>query len=228
MQGAIERYARKFNLLEVRVDSQAPVSSRTLNRWRKAVPPTFAFSVVLPNVVTELRASAQAQAALELSIETATVLQAPAIVIANPPSVTPTAAHRRGLERLVERLPRDAVKIAWEPAGLWEPDMTRAIALDLGLVLIADASKDTLAPGAVAYTRIRGLGDYRRLSSTRIDALVQHTRGYRELFAVIETDGPTAIATALRAAADEASLVERMPRTRYVDFSLHADDEEQE
>lgn len=228
MQGAIERYAKKFNLLELRVDPQKPVSSRTLNRWRKSVPPTFAFSVVLPSIVADLRSSKQADEALDLSLQTAALLQSPVVLIANPTSVTPTASNRAKLERLVRRLPHDVTKIAWEPAGLWEPETSRRIAANLGLLLVGDASKESVAPGSVAYTRIRGLGDYRRLSVARIDKMVERLRGYRELFVVVETDGPAAIASAIRAAATDDGIADRVPRARYVEYQLQAEDEEQE
>jgi len=226
-QGGIERYARKFNLLEVRTDTPDAPSLRTLRRWRTSAPPTFAFSVVLPPVIAGLRPSDASEQALEANLEVARVLEAPVLVIQNPMSVTPTAANRARLVKLVERLPHDVVKLAWEPPGLWEEDVARAFALEHDLVLVGDATRDALAPGPVAYTRLRGLGDARRLSAARADRLVASLRPFREVFAVIETDAPAAVAKLIRTAAAKANDP-RAPRVRHVQYPIRAEDEEQE
>lgn len=226
MRGAIERYASKFNLLEVRPDPENPFSDRTLRRWRRSVPPVFAFSVVLPAAVTELRESEASDQALEAAIMAANLLESPVIVIANPISVTPTVANRKRMEKLVERIPHDVVKLAWEPPGLWEESDTRAIAAALDLVLVGDAARDRLAPGSVAYTRLRGLGDSRRLSLARMDKVIRHLEPFREVFVVIETDGPAAVAKAIRDAAAVHGDT-RTPRVRHVEYPIQAEDEEQ-
>jgi uncharacterized protein YecE (DUF72 family) len=223
----LEPYAKKFNLLEVRMDPEAPLSGKTLRRWRKAVPPTFAFSVVFPPVVAELRPSAAADRALEQTLEIATLLEAPVMLINNPVSVTPTATNRKRLEELVRRIPHDVVKLAWEPPGLWEEEDNRGIAAMLGLVLVGDAARESVAPGPVAYTRLRGLGESRRLSLARIDKMLERLQGYREIFVVIETDGPSAVAKAIRMASSEGGDA-RVSRARHIEYPLRAEDEEQE
>ena len=54
LQGDLEKYSSRFDLVELRpVDAALPKAS-TLRRWRKTVPPSFVFSVVLPKAVGEL------------------------------------------------------------------------------------------------------------------------------------------------------------------------------
>lgn len=209
------------------MDPEAPLSGKTLRRWRKAVPPMFAFSVVLPPIVAELRPSAAADRALEQTLEIATLLEAPVMLINNPVSVTPTATNRKRLEDLVQRIPHDVVKLAWEPPGLWEEENNRSVAANLGLVLVGDAAREDLAPGAVAYTRLRGLGESRRLSLSRIDKMLERLQGYREVFVVIETDGPSAVAKAIRTASSDSGEA-RVSRARHIEYPLRAEDEEQE
>jgi len=227
LQGALERYAKKFNLLEVRTEPEVPLASRTLRRWRKSVPPSFVFSVVLPNVVTELRPSAAADRALQQTLEIATILESPVMLISHPVSVTPTAANRKRLEELVQRIPHDVVRLAWEPPGLWEEEEARNVASRLGLVLVRDAAREPLAPGSVAYTRLRGLGDSRRLSQTRIDKTIERLQAFREAFVIVETDSPLAVAKAIHAS-EGRGAEPRISRTRHVEYALHAEDEEQE
>lgn len=226
-QGAIERYAQKFNLLEVRTDPETPLALRTLRKWRKSVPPTFAFSVVLPDVVTELRFTDAAERALGEALESARVLESPVLLIPSPISVRPTATNKSRMAKLVERIPRDVIKLAWEPSGLWEEDDARALAAELGLVLVGDAARDPLAPGPVAYTRLRGLGDSRRLSLGRMEKLISHLRPFREAFVVIETDRPAAVAKAIQASASDVGDA-RVTRVRHIQYPMRAEDEEQE
>src|SRR5580698_1188909 len=53
LQGDLEKYAKRFDLVEVCPAEVVPKPA-TLRRWRKAVPPSFVFSVVLPPAVAEL------------------------------------------------------------------------------------------------------------------------------------------------------------------------------
>ncbi|MCL2824099.1 MAG: DUF72 domain-containing protein, partial [Polyangiaceae bacterium] len=216
--GAFERYAKRFNLLEVRTDLDVAPSLKTLRKWRKQVPPTFAFSVALPSVVASLTPSKDADRELERAVEMATLLESPVMLIANPPSVRPTATNRKRLADLVKRMPNDVVRLAWEPSGLWEYDEARVVASHLGLVLVGDAARDPLGSGSVAYTRLRGLGDSRRLSPSRLAKAVERLRHFREVFAIIETDAPVSVMKAIRAAAVLGDEESRVMRTRHVAY----------
>ena len=55
-------------------------------------------------------------------LKTVTLLEARVIVIATSPDVTPSKLWRDRLAKLVERLPRDASSVVWEPSGLWETE----------------------------------------------------------------------------------------------------------
>ena len=56
------------------------------------------------------------------------------------------------------RIPRDGVLRCWEPAGIWERDEILVTARSLGVYAVFDAAREALAPGNVAYTRLRALG----------------------------------------------------------------------
>ncbi len=229
LQGKLERYATKFDLLEVRSDADAPLRTQTLRRWRKAVPPSFVFSVVLPPEVTQLRPGPRFDEMLASSLEAARILESPVIVLATPPSVTPTATHRKRLADLVARIPHDVVRIAWEPSGLWEPEDAMALARKLGLVLVRDAAREALPPGNVAYTRLRGLGEASRLSATRAGQVAEGLARFRESFIVVETDLPARTGKLLRERIEaESAAPQRVARTRTIGGPLRTEDEEQE
>lgn len=172
-QGSLARYATHFDLLEVRpVDTSIPKGGK-LRQWRKEVPPAFVFSVVLPKVLSELGvASPEQERALKTTLDTAEALQARCLVLTTPPSVTPTALNKKRLTALIERLPRDAVTVGWEPRGIWNPEEMAAWARDLGVHLIGDASQGDAPRGAVLYTRLRGIGANVRIGAGPLLSLI--------------------------------------------------------
>src|SRR5262245_27213413 len=120
LEGALERYAEKYDFLELR-PGEAPVpKAATLRSWRRKVPPSFVFSVVVPRAVGELNASPALDEGLEQSLAIAREVEARCIVITTPPSITPTELNKKRLAALVKQLPHDAVTLAWEPRGIWE------------------------------------------------------------------------------------------------------------
>jgi uncharacterized protein YecE (DUF72 family) len=224
--GDVGRYAQRFDLVEVRpVDAPLPKVSR-LRQWRKDVPPAFVFSVVLPSIVSELRASPEVDKALRSALDASDALEARSIVIATPVHVTPTALHRKRLHALVEKLPRDVVTLAWEPRGVWDVDEAAALAKDMGVTLVVDATRDRPPRGAVMYTRLRGLGTSTRLAPAAIERVRDAMKGRREVFVVIESSTPRKIADALLKPLDGSP---RMATAGVIrpQVRLSAEDEEQ-
>jgi uncharacterized protein YecE (DUF72 family) len=198
LEGSLERYAEKYDLVELRpVDASLPKSA-TLRAWRRKVPPSFVFSVVFPRAVSELKPSPQLDEALEHALDVAREVEARCLVLATPPSVTPTDLNRKRLKALVERIPHDAVSLAWEPRGLWETEEALALAQDLDLVLVVDAAREAAPKGPIAYFRLRGLGESTRLSPAAIDKVAGELLARREAYVVIESASPASVAQALR------------------------------
>src|SRR6267142_72248 len=158
LEGDLERYAEKYDLLELRPGDTAVPKPATLRAWRRKVPPSFVFSVVFPRSVCELKASAA----------------------------------------LVDRIPHDAVTLAWEPRGIWETDEAAELARKLDIVLVVDPAREPAPAGAIGYFRLRGLGESTRLSPAVIDKVATDLASRREAYVIIELSGPMAIAEALR------------------------------
>src|SRR5438477_415237 len=97
LAGDLERYAEKFDLLELRPGEAAVPKSSTLRAWRKKVPPSFVFSVVMPKAVSELRPSPSLEQGLEQALVVAREVEARCLVIATPPSITPTELNKKRL-----------------------------------------------------------------------------------------------------------------------------------
>jgi uncharacterized protein YecE (DUF72 family) len=228
LEGDLERYAEKYDLLELR-PGEAPVPKpSTLRAWRRKVPPSFVFSVVFPKPVSDLKPSPALDQALEQALLIAREVEARCLVIATPPSITPTDLNRKRLGALVERIPHDAVTLAWEPRGIWETDEAAELADKLGLVLVVDAAREQAPKGPIAYFRLRGLGESTRLSPAVVDKVADELASRREAYVVIESSGALAVAEALRKKTSRRAAPARSggavlkPRTTF-----HAEDEEQ-
>jgi uncharacterized protein YecE (DUF72 family) len=227
LTGGLERYAERFDLLELRPGEQTMPRAATLRGWRKQVPPSFVFSVVLPPVVARLKTGPELDRALAETLSVARELQARCIVLTTPPEVTPTEANRKRLAQLVEQLPRDAVTLAWEPRGLWELDEAALLASKLGLVLVVDASREEVPRGPIAYVRLRGLGESSRLGPQVIEKVAERLREARESFVIIESGSPAQVAQALVRAAAATRSSKKPTAVLRPRATLRAEDEEQ-
>jgi uncharacterized protein YecE (DUF72 family) len=223
--GSLARYASHFDLVEVRPVATSIPKPTKLRQWRKQVPPAFVFSVVLPPILSELRApSPEQEQARKATLEAAEALEARCLVIQTPASVTPTALHKKRLAALLASLPRDAALVGWEPRGIWSPEEMDHWSRELGVQLIGDASQGDAPRGATLYTRLRGIGANTRFSAGVIDRVRSAFVDRREVFVVVEADNPRRIADALRLPLDRG---ERPAIPSVLRPQVRVDDEEQ-
>ena len=206
LRGAISAYAKRFDLLEVRValgDSKEKTepSLATLKRWRKAVPPHFDFAVVAGPHLSSAKAGDLAQMELDAARAAIDALQARCFVLRTPAEVTPTSLWRGRIGKIVERVPHDVTHFVWEPAGLWELEDASAQARAFDAILAVDPAQDAVPRGQVAYLRMRALGATRSFGGAALDRIVHAVGARRDVYAVIETD------TALQEAKRLRSLV---------------------
>ena len=186
LQGDIEKYASRFDIVELRpVDAALPKPS-TLRRWRKSVPPSFVFSVVFPRAVADLTPGPELEAALATSLEVASALEARCVVLQTPADVRPTAANKKRLAALFERIPAEGIVRCWEPTGIWEREEILAGARSFGVLAVLDAARDALGPGPIAYTRLRALGKTAALGQATMERVAERLRKRREAFVVVE------------------------------------------
>jgi len=223
LRGAIAAYAKRFDLLEVRavVASAGPpgASDRpkgkavaahpsraeelapglpTLRRWRKSVPPHFQFSVVAGPNLSRARPSDDADRELDAARAAIDALQARCFVLRTPPEVTPASLWRDRIAKLIRRFPRDATHFVWEPSGVWEVADAAAQARDWNVVLAVDPSREPVPAGAVAYLRLRALGETTSFGPTSLERIANAVGSRREVFAIVETDSAQGEAKQLR------------------------------
>ena len=218
LRGAIVAYAKRFDLLEVRVvagldeDDPSAVAPTipTLRRWRKSVPPHFDFAVVAGPNLSRVKASEAGDRELDAARAAVDALQARCFVLRTPPDVTPTALWRDRIRKLIDRVPHDATHFVWEPSGVWETEDAAAQARSWGVVLAVDPARDAVPAGSVAYVRLRALGETRAFGPIALERIVRAVGTRRDVFAVIETDSALAEAKRLRQIAKSTRAVGRV------------------
>jgi uncharacterized protein YecE (DUF72 family) len=202
LRGEIAAYAKRFELFEVRgLDASnlaLSPSTSTLRRWRKAVPPHFTFAVVAGPNVGKLKPTEAFEAELAWMLSTASTLEARLIILPTPPEVTPSKLWRDRFAALLERLPRDATQIVWEPSGLWEHEDAAVQARAWGVILSVDPTRDIVPVGPTAFARLRALGGTRSYSVAALEKISSALSDRADAYVVIETASALREAKALR------------------------------
>jgi uncharacterized protein YecE (DUF72 family) len=205
LTGKLGNYAKRYGMLEL----PAEAVGAKARQWRKQGPPAFAFSLVLPAAVGELRDDGTE---LARALDTAHALEASCLVLRTPPAVRPTKENRERIIGLGGKLPRAGQLVAWEPAGLWSADDVAAVALAGGWLAIADAAEEELAPGPFAYTRIQAFGKAARLGTGRIERIAAQLAGRREAYVVADPVVAPKLVAALPAAVERVGAGASVPQ----------------
>jgi uncharacterized protein YecE (DUF72 family) len=203
LRGNIAAYAKRFDLLEVRADATRP-SEAVLRKWRKQVPPHFEFCVVAGPHLSALKESPELDEELATTLKTIAALQARCLLLPTPVEVTPSPLSRQRMAKLLERLPRDATHVIWEPRGLWEIDDAAVAAKKWDIVLAVDAARDPVPVNPVAYVRLRALGETRSFGPAALERVVDAVGTRRDAYVVLETTTALAECKRLRQLAQKS------------------------
>jgi uncharacterized protein YecE (DUF72 family) len=206
LRGAIAAYAKRFDLLEVRVSVEAQPGSdehviptlHMLRRWRKSVPPHFDFAVVAGPHLSRVKPGELADRELDAARAAIDALQARCFVLRTPPEVTPTTLWRERIAKIVGRFPRDATRFVWEPSGVWETADAADQARAWDVIVAVDPAREPVPPAPMAYLRLRALGETRAFGPMALEKVVRAVGDRREVFAILETDSALAEAKRLR------------------------------
>jgi len=208
IEGAITRYARSFDLLEVLGEPGRHPRRPGLLEWRRVVPERFVFSIVVPSALASLEHRPDRAESLSHARMVADALAASWWLVRTPPSVTPSARATRELTALISEL-RDERRIAWEPRGVWSDEDARRTAGQLGMHLVRDLSREERSDdGPVVYTRLRALGEGARVGAAAAERLAQRLEGCSDAYVVVEGAGAGRVRQVLREMAGLANDAE--------------------
>lgn len=228
--GKLSNYAKRYGALELDGNELPPTA--TLRKWRKQVPPSFAFSILLPSPLAALGLGPAADEALERVMNAAKILQASALVLATPTSVRPTSTNIERIGALAAKLHGHGQHLAWEPSGIWTPEEVARVAAASGWLPVVDGAEHDIPSGAVVYTRLRAIGKATRLGPRRLRRLAAQLAGRREAFVIANPVLGPALAANLSSAIDQLGAEREIPMlfkpsSGAVDFDFDAFDEEQ-
>jgi len=181
--GSVERYADRFDLLELRADPKRLPSTKALRKLHASAP-KLVTSLLLPHD--------QSGAALESAdratpfVEAADALGASWVVVQTGAEFGPSQRARQRLENLLERFRADGRRLAWEPRGPWEPEVAVAQAITWGVALVQDLSVFAGTGESVVYTRLRALGPGAALKNGALEHLAEELETADEAVVVVE------------------------------------------
>jgi uncharacterized protein YecE (DUF72 family) len=223
LRGAIAPYAKRFDLLEVRVAAASPStpatgrgvdkpraraasagaedatpSLATLRRWRKSVPPHFHFAVMAGPHLSRVRSDHDADREVEAARAAIDALQARCFLLRTPPEVTPTSLWRDRIGKLVSKIPHDVTHFVWEPSGVWEIADATTQADAWGVVLAVDPLREPVPAGPVVYLRLRAMGETQSFGAVALERAIRAVGPRREVFAILESDSALSEAKRLR------------------------------
>ena len=193
-------YVKQFEVVEVQQTFYDPPPPATLERWRVQAPPTFEFTMKAWQVITHFGTSrtyrrlrrlfderARAEAggfrvndtvlgAWEVTLTSARILGATAILFQCPASFRETDENTEAMRRFFATIGREAgVRYLWEPRGPWSDATVRALCDDLDLVHAVDPFiRPSLTPERI-YWRLHGNKSH---YATYSDAELEQLRGW--------------------------------------------------
>jgi uncharacterized protein YecE (DUF72 family) len=182
-----QEYFRTFPVVEIQQSFYKLPRVTTGERWRADAPPGFEFTIKAWQLIThepssptyrrlskpiptELKhrygAFRPTEEVFEAWAQTrafADALGATIIVFQCPPRFTPTAEHIANLRTFFSSIDRTGWQAAWEPRGVWSPDIIRGVCPELDLIHVVDPLKEAPLHGGIRYFRMHGLTGYRYL-----------------------------------------------------------------
>lgn len=183
---SLERYAARFNAVEINSSFHRPHRAGTWQRWGSSVPAGFRFAVKLPKTITHLHKLAECDALLDAFAGEAGALgPALAVLLVQLP---PSLAFSKPVAEpfFVNMKSRFGAAIACEPrhSSWFDPDADAMLA-DLGVARVA-ADPAICAAAAVpggwrglAYVRLHGSPRmYRSSYDDRLLTITDQLRGY--------------------------------------------------
>ena len=207
LRGALGKYAKRFNLLEMRAELGRVPRAALLRRWTEEVASKFVFSVMLSRHAG--RFDQDYTAALELGLQTVEALNAKWVVIQTDPTVGPSQRSKQRLQGLFAHFLEAGRRVAWEPHGVWQDEDAAAWTRELGVHLVRDISRGEAINEAIIYSRLPGLGTSSRMSAGALENAAASLMHASEAYVVVCGDGAGKAAQLLRGLTTDAAGTDR-------------------
>ena len=168
---ARNRVLAQVDVVELTEGRQIPPRKAAARRWRSSAPDRVAFTVQLSRYLVDpleggvpmpgersgyggLKLSDENLGLWKRELEFASAVDALALVLITPPTLTPAVINRRLLTDFLAGVERAHFSLIWEPHGPWESEQATEFALENDLVLAVDPLRDPAPAGPLAYFRM--------------------------------------------------------------------------
>ncbi len=200
---SMKKLFASVDAVETQKTFYTPVDEKTLSRWRTSAPETLEFTVKALQVITHpsssptyrrfrgeignrenfgfFRDTDEVKRAMELTLKSASILNARVIVFQTPASFKPTDENIENLLRFFEEWRGDLV-YTLELRGNWDETKIKEIIEKTGVSHAVDPFKNRYLGGEIAYFRLHGRGKGYRYEYTAED--------FEELAGMIPADRP--------------------------------------
>lgn len=182
--GARHKYFKTFRLVEVQQSFYDMPRTDTATRWRREAPENFVFTLKAWQLITHepksptyrrlrtpldssslgnygsFRPTREVFMAWERTLEFASALKAEVIVFQCPSSFRPAPENIENMRKFFETIPREGMRLAWEPRGEWPKELVESLCGELDLIHCVDPFKDMPVYGGINYFRLHGKTGY--------------------------------------------------------------------
>ena len=181
---AQEQYFRLFKVIEIQQTFYQLPRLQTAERWRKAAPNDFEFTLKAWQLITHepssptyrrlgsrieaaemdqygsFRPTAAVRDAWARTAMFARALGARIIVFQCPASFRPTAEHVGNLRAFFGGIDREGFQLCWEPRGAWPSRLVHELCRELDLIHCVDPFHSQPEHGEIRYFRLHGVTGY--------------------------------------------------------------------
>lgn len=191
------QYAELLNCVEIQHTFYQPPQIKTLERWRAEMPDSFEFTLKAWQLITHESSSPTyrrlkktltekesedagffkptdiVREGWETTLACAEALRARTILFQCPAKFRQTDENVRNLKKFFNSIDRGEMNFAWEPRGVWDDGLVKAICDDLNLYHVVDPFKARTVTPDRCYYRLHGIGGWRyRYEEGELDELV--------------------------------------------------------
>jgi len=186
-----DRYLKKLAYVEYALRSPLP-SPKALVAHRKSAPEGFEHGIVAPASLYgerdwPLRDPALLRSELDRLKNFCDALGASTLVFKTPMAISPGSVSLKRFAPVLERAQAIVENVIWAPAGLWEREDAVRFADDYGALVACDPLRDEPDDSDVVYARMRGIGEDRRYSMAKLEALAESLDGVEHAYVVFES-----------------------------------------
>jgi uncharacterized protein YecE (DUF72 family) len=181
---AQKKYFELFKTIEIQQTFYQLPEIKTAEKWRRAAPPGFEFTMKAWQLITHVsssptyrrlrerieqaksdryggfRATPEVLEAWRRTAEFADALGASIIVFQCPASFRPVPQNVKNMQVFFGKIDRAGFTFAWEPRGAWPDDLIRRLCEELYLIHCVDPFQCEPLFGSLDYLRLHGAANY--------------------------------------------------------------------